>query len=354
MGRAEDLRDRLFHGKEKAIQAFFDDRAAESMWLDFKQVATGWKNTSLGDDNNNSLSKCVAGFGNTDGGVIIWGVECRANARQGDFASAAKPISNLAAFVALLEGAVSRCSIPAHRGGVHSFAIPEDPTVSDRGFAVTYIPQSQDTPHRDKNGDYKVRSGSDFIKMSHDVLAGMFGRRPQAVPYFEATLRNCLHQPRGGCFLTFEVHLEMKNSGKGIGRDCFVTASDWSHPDAVSLEMDGLGRLFVAYTRTENHFCAFAEDRLRLAPYSGIGAVVMRLGVRPTPADQPFSEDVTTPFSFGCEGIPLHNYLFEIPATVLNQLRDQMDRMDYEDGTKYSNRILTEHLQALNVLARNQ
>lgn len=48
------------------------------------------------------------------------------------------------------------------------------------GYVIVHVPKSEIGPLRStKSNHYHIRTGSDFSIISHDVLAGMFGRAPQ-------------------------------------------------------------------------------------------------------------------------------------------------------------------------------
>ena len=114
MGRAEDLFNRIVKEGEKAIDDFITDRQSEELFLDFKRSADDGKGKKLHDTDRGNLSKAISGFGNSEGGVVVWGVDCRNDAAQGDVAQYKVSIENPQRFVSRLEGAVSGCTIPAH------------------------------------------------------------------------------------------------------------------------------------------------------------------------------------------------------------------------------------------------
>lgn len=80
MSRAEDIFQKLIYFGEDAIDDFIVNLQTEELFLDFKQaVSTGKNGTSLHKDDRKNLAKGF-GFGNSEGGVIVWGVECAATA----------------------------------------------------------------------------------------------------------------------------------------------------------------------------------------------------------------------------------------------------------------------------------
>jgi hypothetical protein len=182
MGRAEDLLKRISERGEAAIDDLILNRQSEELWLDFKRAATHASSQTLHGDDRKNLARAISGFGNSEGGIVVWGVDCRDDTSIGDVAKAKVPIENVVRFKSWFEGATSGCSIPPHSGVTH---LPIEVT-NGAGFVVTHIPQSNLAPLQpvllgEKLSFYLIRAGSTFAPTPHGVLAGLFGRRPQPV-----------------------------------------------------------------------------------------------------------------------------------------------------------------------------
>src|SRR3990172_4238487 len=139
MGRPEDLYSRLVADGAAAIDAMIQDRASEELFLDFKRSADNGAGSKLHQTDRNNLGKAISGFGNSEGGVIVWGVECKNQPGLGDVATATISIKDPKRFVSWLAGAVSGCTVPPHPGVQHQ-AIQG--STKDEGFAVTLVPKS--------------------------------------------------------------------------------------------------------------------------------------------------------------------------------------------------------------------
>lgn len=107
MGRAEELFDRLRLQSEAAVDAMIADRQSEELFLDFKRSADNGAGDKLHQNDRQNLSKALSGFGNSEGGVIVWGVDCRNQKNSGDVAQCKVPIDNPRRFKSWLEAAVS-------------------------------------------------------------------------------------------------------------------------------------------------------------------------------------------------------------------------------------------------------
>ena len=178
MSRAEDIFQKLIYFGEDAIDDFIVNLQTEELFLDFKQaVSTGKNGTSLHKDDRKNLAKGISGFGNSEGCVIVWGVECSRDCDIGDVAKAKVKVKNVHRFLSWLENAISGCTIPSHNR-VRNHIISVDK--NGDGFVATYIPKSELAPLMTTMGNnIYIRSGSNNVPAPYSVIAGMFGKRPQ-------------------------------------------------------------------------------------------------------------------------------------------------------------------------------
>ena len=178
MSRAEDIFQKLIYFGEDAIDDFIVNLQTEELFLDFKQaVSVGKNGTSLHKDDRKNLAKGISGFGNSEGGVIVWGVECSRDCNIGDVAKAKVKVKNVHRFLSWLENAISGCTIPSHNR-VRNHIISVDK--NGDGFIATYIPKSEQAPLMTTMGNHiYIRSGSNNVPAPYSVIAGMFGKRPQ-------------------------------------------------------------------------------------------------------------------------------------------------------------------------------
>lgn len=187
MSRAEDIFQKLIYFGEDAIDDFIINQQTEELFLDFKQAVSIGKNfVTLHRDDRKNLAKAISGFGNSEGGVILWGVECSRDCEVGDCAKGKVKVKNVHRFLSWLENAISGCTIPSHNK-VRNHIVSCD--ANGDGFIATYIPKCEIAPLMSTtNGAIYIRSGSNNVPAPYAVIAGMFGRRPQ--PNVELILAN--------------------------------------------------------------------------------------------------------------------------------------------------------------------
>lgn len=187
MSRAEDIFQKLIYFGEDAIDDFIINQQTEELFLDFKQAVSVGKNfVTLHRDDRKNLSKAISGFGNSEGGVILWGVECSRDIEVGDVAKAKVKVKNVHRFLSWLENAISGCTIPSHNKVCNHIISCDE---NGDGFIATYIPKCEIAPLMSTtNGAIYIRSGSNNVPAPYAVIAGMFGRRPQ--PNVELIIAN--------------------------------------------------------------------------------------------------------------------------------------------------------------------
>jgi hypothetical protein len=178
MSRAHDLFNRLQADGKTGLEQLISDREPESLFLDFKRSPADGVGPQLAPEDNKNLSKGISGFGNSAGGVLVWGVDCRLDRTLGGEVATPHPLVDAHAFRTKVEGAISRATLYPHTG-VQVATILEKPG-QPSGFVAVLVPQWFSLPLRSTvTGHYHMRTGSDFAIVPHELLAGMFGRAPQ-------------------------------------------------------------------------------------------------------------------------------------------------------------------------------
>jgi len=295
MGRAEDLFDRLVAHGENAVNDLITDRQSEELFLDFKRSSDGGSGPRLHDHDRTHLARAIAGFGNSEGGIIVWGVDCSGKAGAGDLPGTKPGIADPKRFVSWLEGAVSGCTLPAHPG-VRHHAI-ESPGGTN-GFVVSYVPRSHLAPHQTiRPSQYLIRAGSSFVPAPHGVLAGLFGRRPQPFVFHAWNVRpaKCVALVKGKR-AEFKLGFVLGSVGPGIARDLYVNVQ--LHPPrggsqmgiAIADPQNWSGRNMYSGVLT-NLVCS---DSFKLAP--GARVQVFEFGVVAQP---PFDSELVYEITFG-------------------------------------------------------
>src|SRR3989338_1575900 len=225
MDRAKDLFEKIKKEGVSAIEELILTRKSEELFLDFKQSSDNGSRRVLSDEDRKNLAKAVSGFGNSAVGVIIWGLQCSPGKDGADVVDKKAFLQDAKKFVSLIENAISGVTLPPHQG-VENFPISINK--KDEGYVATYIPGNQSLPLQtiSKNQFY-IRAGSSFMPTPYNVLANMFGKKPQPIVFVNYTISPATIT-RGALYLQagFMIH----NRGPGIAEDLFLNATIKSSP----------------------------------------------------------------------------------------------------------------------------
>jgi hypothetical protein len=278
MGRAEDLFKRIETQGETVVDEFIADRKSEELFLDFKRSSDNGSGPRLSDTDRNNLAKAISGFGNSEGGVVVWGVDCSQDSDGADVARFKVQIVNVVRFASWLEGAVSGCTVPPHQG-VRSIPIVTQPT--GEGFVATLIPKSNHAPHQVVGRlQYFIRAGSDFVPTPHSVLAGMFGRLPQPHVFHNFSIGRASVDEDS---VTCSVGVIIWNDGPGIASDLFVNILVLSQPgDRCEFALDRTDpNNWSGVWSFGRHMSLICHPSYRLPPEARVQPLVLNLRIAP-------------------------------------------------------------------------
>src|SRR5712672_2771780 len=127
-----------FHSikSESDFQKMITDGVKEDLYLEFKQKHDR-RHANLEDDDKFNFSRALSGFANSDGGILIWGMETN---RVDDSAKKLKPISDVDGFIRSLKSGLINSVQPF----VDNVLIEKVPTDASQqvGYVKCFIPQS--------------------------------------------------------------------------------------------------------------------------------------------------------------------------------------------------------------------
>lgn len=339
MSRAEDIFQKLVYFGEDAIDEFILERQTEELFLDFKQVISTGKNaTTLHKDDRKNLAKCISGFGNSEGGVVVWGVECSRDTDIGDVAKAKVKVKNVYRFLSWLESAISGCTIPSH-SKVRNHIISVDN--NGNGFIATYIPKSDLAPLMSTVGNnIYIRSGSNNVPAPYSVIAGMFGRRPQpnvellitdkSLDIIENVDEDILYPqsidnpPEKSVKISFS--LKGKNESNVIARELYLSC------DVLATGGDYNKVRFLNYNQMDyipnldGNLNIITRPELRLPPLSSIKFTNVDIILSPLT-----DEDLRVDGVIGAEGSAPKNFRIYVPK---NKLRSFVAKAVREEENK--------------------
>lgn len=218
-------------GAADPLQAIKDlvnskDPVFEEEWREFKSGSAGQAGatTDLADTVvKETWSTALSGFANTGGGVLIWGIDCRASPsatdprRLVDAAGGLRPVPSPDALKSRLLQLHHEATDPPVAGVV--IEAIKDP--AGGGYLVCYVPESPIRPHRAlhvKNSPYYMRVGDDFVLMPTTFLRQLFFPliAPRPVIVVTSTTEG------GGNDFWHRFQLTVENRGTASAKDLHV------------------------------------------------------------------------------------------------------------------------------------
>lgn len=93
-----DRADQIFHeilsGCETSLRNYIEEQKSEEHFLDFKRSENCGDSPKLQAHDRNNFAKALSGFANSEGGVLVWGVDCSRQKDGPDVAHELFPIKN--------------------------------------------------------------------------------------------------------------------------------------------------------------------------------------------------------------------------------------------------------------------
>jgi len=277
----------------------------ENVQLEFKTIS---KSDLTAKDDKQNLSIALSGFANSIGGLIVWGVVAdKNNPLEIDCAHALKEITKVSIFEARLNELTGESLLPRLDGIQHRII----KTTEDRGFAITFVPESDMGPHMAKLGEnrYYKRNGSSFRCMEHFDIADMFGRRKK--PKLVFTTR--VMQKGNRC----TINLGLRNDGRAVAKAPYMSfkAADPFTRDKYGVdgsENEGLTKLSSS---TQEGHSRYGGD-MNFVIHPGITHEVAAISNGFYSQTSP-SRDLTIEYVIGADEMPIEHGSIIIPVNEL-------------------------------------
>jgi len=181
---------------ESDILKFIEVYPKESLFVEYKVKDRSGKFT---DSDKNNFSKTLSSFGNSEGGILIWGVaDVSKNVRM-------EPIDQIKEFDNRLRSFLAESTIPTLQG-----FLMEDIFINSEntGYVKCFIPQSDIAPHQARDGKYYFRTMEGVLPMRHYQILDMLGKRQK--PFLHMIIK-----PQVSSTVEGENNLEFAVQNKG-------------------------------------------------------------------------------------------------------------------------------------------
>jgi hypothetical protein len=287
------------------------DRQQEDLHLEFKTLFE-----------KKTFAKVVSGFANSEGGIVVWGVDGRKDEKGVDAASDLRPLPNAAAVLSQLQSLTGDSVSPIVDGVSHRLIDVEN----GAGCIATLVPASDAGPHMAKLGEnrYYKRSGDSFYVLEHFDLADMFGRRAQ--PLLVVTIKPKVGSRSYSAAQGHKVWLEpiivIENQGRGMARFPYLRVKASPPYEFAGPSLAGLPELpRIGKEKGWRIFAGGANDVIHASTILPVSALRLQVSEH----DETL-EDLLIEYEVTCEGIQSRRDEIKISGGELRELaRASMD-----------------------------
>ncbi len=195
------------------ITALIDNEAEESVHLDFKAAGA----LSKDDKKKTEIAKDVSAFANSDGGIIVYGIEERDHK-----AYALSYIDGNTYTKEWLEQVIQD-NIQRRIEGLEIFPIRENGDIT-KSIYIVKIPRSSNTPHMSADKCYYKRNNFRSVKMEEYEVRDLFYR--EATPNLTINGYNFYQIERNNRYITFGFIAQAYNDSNTIATlyklNCYI------------------------------------------------------------------------------------------------------------------------------------
>jgi len=211
------------------VEELITSTEAEGLHLEAKAPSE----PKLSKDQREYLARAISGFGNTAGGIIIWGVSTTRHAHSSlDVLTQIEPIGNCKSLLHQIQRTIPTLTSPPILNS-ETRALTQKHT-DTRGILVTYIPHHPSAPIQ-TNTDHVFywRSGDDFHPAPYEIIRRLFSATEIPDLHCSVDTRLAKQQPDG----TWDIPLVLENRSTAIAENAMATVTILSNKSCESVSI---------------------------------------------------------------------------------------------------------------------
>jgi hypothetical protein len=190
---------------EKDIQSLIDNEIEESIHLDFKSAGSLDKS----DGKKKELSKDIAAFANSDGGIIIYGIE-----EKGHKADSLSFVNGNEFTKEWIEQIINT-TIQRHIPDLRIYPVRFDSNL-EKTIYVVKIPKSLEAPHMSKDKRFYKRYNFESVTMEEYEIRQLYGRKSKSsllIGNYGISVLTKKHNDYDEDFFKFQIEVSIINNG---------------------------------------------------------------------------------------------------------------------------------------------
>lgn len=201
------------------ISTYMVGQSLEDTWLDCKQKHDSDRG-KLDDDDKKNFAKALSGFGNTTGGVLIFGIDAR-KVNDIDVVKGIKPIKELLLFESELRDLESKIVQRALSGLEYKKIYTNQ--ANNIGIIIIYIPEGNNPPYRSmRDKEFYIRAGGSFVSIDVSLIENLMSKKFK--PDIEAQITiGILNKPiNTHQNNSFQISFRLTNKGNSIAEHVLI------------------------------------------------------------------------------------------------------------------------------------
>ena len=225
------------------LTALIDNEAEESVHLEFKEARA----LSKDDKKKTEIAKDVSAFANSDGGIIVYGIE------EQDYKAHALSYIDGNTYTKEWLEQVIQDKIQRRIEGLEIFPIRDNGDIT-KSIYIVKIPRSSNTPHMSADKCYYKRNNFRSVKMEDDEVRDLFYR--EATPNLKISSYNFYRAEGNEDYVTFGFVAQVWNDSNTIATlyklNCYIE------------NYNGFNNLSWAQNMTEMDYSILDGPRLKV------------------------------------------------------------------------------------------
>lgn len=319
---------KFLDGGEQELLGLIHGVEPEHDYVDHKEVGSTssqlQKGRLVGSDAKN-LSKCIGGFHNSLGGVVIWG--SADPKRQSHSPQSLIPgLQDAGVLQTLFREQISRATVPPVEGIEFGTVLLS----SGKSVLLMYVPPRRYGPTRSTLRSletYYFRAGESFLPVPHDILASMFGQVPPAeIRMLSGPAGN---QPHGRAPVTMFAHgsLYLHNPGLVVGEKLYASIRiGFPSDNCAEPYLEGVNDAQVSSVTPGRHTIILRPDRV-LPPGCDLHVANIRLNL-----SSPFTRDLRVSYTVGAGNGPAYRGEHEVSVGCLREWLGKLEHQHLTSG----------------------